>query len=239
MIYDVNIAIGHWPFRNLRFTDRPCQLFSHLKAHGIGAGIVRSYEAPFCADLEYVNGRLYDACADTSFTAAPAVRPDYGAWKEIHASVVSLYPSFHCYGLTDERTIAMAKSLATRSIDMLVVMREEDERVQNPLCKVPPVPAEDINALAEAVPEARIIVINGSQPEITAFKEPNILADFAYAEGFPCLQSLLTAFPVNRLVFGSNTPMFYTTAALNKLKDAELTPKQYDAITCGNALHKK
>ena len=113
MIFDVNTAVGAWPFRNLRFAGNPKALFDHLAKKGITCGVTRHYGAPFCHDLDFINAELAKSVVP-GFIPAFAVRPDYKQWKTLQAQAVALYPSFHNYKLTDPEAVEMVRDLASR-----------------------------------------------------------------------------------------------------------------------------
>ena len=234
MIFDVNTAVGAWPFRNLRFAGNPKALFDHLAKKGITCGVTRHYGAPFCHDLDFINAELAKSVVP-GFIPAFAVRPDYKQWETLQAQAVALYPSFHNYKLTDPEAVEMVRDLASRNIVIHIIIREEDERSHHLRAMVPAVPAADIEALADAVPEAKIVLINaiGGEPMIIC-NHKNIYGEMASFEPFDVKQAV-EALPADQLVFGSHTPLYYTTAALWKLERADLDADLLAKIHSGNA----
>ena len=110
MIFDINLAVGQWPFRGTRFANAG-ELFCHLKKYGITGGVVRSLQAPFCGDLDEVNARLTAECAgQDDFIPALAVHPQYRrAWRSWHHPVAALYPNFQNVALCSGKMIEMAE----------------------------------------------------------------------------------------------------------------------------------
>jgi hypothetical protein len=234
MIFDVNIAVGSYPSRRERFAD-PDSEFDYLQRNGIVGGFVRSLAAPFSADIYAANKDMIHNCAKHStFLPAPAVRPGYEKWREIKSRAVTLYPGFHGYSLLESSTIEMASVLARQGKTLLVVMREEDERGQNPLCKIPQIPVSTLNEFAMCLDGAAIIAINIYFNEIIQCTASNLFCDFAAAEALDTLQQLQKKFPFERLLFGSNTPLFYTTGALAKIRDSALDLSIIEMIQAGN-----
>lgn len=235
MIFDINTAVGVWPFRNLRFAGNPKALYDHLAKKGITCGVTRHYGAPFCHDLDFINGELAKSVVP-GFIPSFAVRPDYKQWKTIKAQVVALYPSFHCYKLTDPETLEMAKDLAGRGIVLHIILREEDERSHHLRAMVPRIDPEEIEAFADALPEAKIVLINAMGGELSLIaKHENLYGEMASFEPYD-VKAALAELPADRLLFGSHTPLYCTTAALWKLEradglDSELVAK----IHAGNA----
>ncbi|MGE4565945.1 MAG: hypothetical protein AB7F32_13805, partial [Victivallaceae bacterium] len=180
-------------------------------------GLVRSAEAPFSADPEEENRRLAERCAGfPGFVPLPAVHPAYGFWQQGHFAAAALYPSFHGYRLTSRAALAMARRLAAAGTLLVLVMREEDERGQHPLCKVKPPPAAEVARFAALLPEAKILVLNACWPEVMNLQEANLYSDCAMVEAFPALHGI----PPERLVFGSHSPFLCPGAALAKVTGA-------------------
>jgi hypothetical protein len=159
-IFDVNLSTGQWPFRRLPLADTD-QMLAKLKEAGISGGLVRSLEAPFSLNINEENDLLYEKLKNhPDFIPLPAVRPDFGLWKEINAPAAALYPSYHQYSLTSPECVEMIRALLAKNITPVIVVREEDERGQHPLCKVSPVSFDEINELAEMFPDKKFIVLN-------------------------------------------------------------------------------
>jgi len=250
MIFDVNIAGGRWPFRPARFKTLTEEL-NHLAGFGIRGGVVRSLDAPLAGNLEEANRQLSEECAaHPGFFPAAALRPDYGAWREYRGKAAALYPVFHGYELHDERTLEMGSFLAKQGTVLFIVAREEDPRGQHPLCRIPPVPVADVNRFAAALPEARIVLLNGYLGEVASLEADNVYAEFSSVETLNSLRVLLgmdgvssrRKFPVERLLFGSGSPLLYPSAAVAKLHDAGLNEesvRQIKSINAGRLFHGK
>ena len=59
--------------------------------------------------------------------------------------------------------------------------------------------------------------------------------DIAMLDGVGGVAGLLNQFPLERVLLGSNAPLFYCEAALLKLKESALTAEQEQAIRHTNA----
>jgi uncharacterized protein len=112
----------------------------------------------------------------------------------------------------------------------------EDERTQHPLAQVKPVDFKPLPAAIKKVPEARVMVLNATRAmSMTALQGTNVIIDIAMLEGVGGIENLLKDWPLEQLVFGSHTPLFYFESAKLKLQESELTEKQLNAITHENA----
>lgn len=233
-IFDVNLSTGHWPFRDLPL-EKSADLKVKLTVSGISGGVVRSLEAPFAMNIYEANEKLFAACKNfPEFFPAPAVRPDFGLWRDIESEFVVLYPNYHQYSLLSSECMEMVGSLLAKNIVPVIPVREEDERGQHPLCKVPPVAVGEINELAKSFPGKPFIVLNAYSGELQGLTAENIYADIAFADGFPALRKAVEFFPASRMLFGSHAPFFCVNAALSKLQYEKLTPEIIDRMVSGN-----
>ena len=233
-ILDVNLSVGRWPFRRLPL-EEAAALDSALEKAGISGGLVRSLEAPFALNVYEANEALMEACRPfPKLTPTPAVRPDFGLWRDVTGPAAVLHPNYHQYSLLSPEALEMVGALIAKKIVPVIVIREEDERGQHPLCKVPPVPAAEINALAEKFPDSPFIALNAYAGEFKVFTAPNLYADIAFAETFPALAFVVEVFGTDRLLFGSHAPFFCIHSETSKLEYAKLTEAQVSAVACKN-----
>ena len=219
VMFDVNLSLGRWPFRPSELENR-CMLASYLSKHGVTGGLVRSAEAVFSRAPDLDNQRLFSQCQDwPGFLPLPVVHPEWSFWKEFSkVPAAALYPTFHSYSLTAGATIDMARALARRGLLSVVVLREEDERAQHPLCRVPKLAVAELDAFAQALGNTPVLALNAYLGEILASQATNLHFDLAFAEGFPTLPALLDKLGSKRLLLGSHAPYFCVSAALVKLE---------------------
>jgi predicted TIM-barrel fold metal-dependent hydrolase len=59
--------------------------------------------------------------------------------------------------------------------------------------------------------------------------------DISFVETLNTVSALLKEIPATRVLFGSHTPFLYTRSAIMKIKAAEISQEDLDAITYGNA----
>lgn len=233
-ILDVNLSVGRWPFRRLPLEEASA-LDPALGKAGISGGLVRSLEAPFALNVYEANEALQEACRPfPKLTPLPAVRPDFGLWREVSGPAAVLHPNYHQFSLLSPEALEMVAMLIARKIVPVIVIREEDERGQHPLCKVPPVPAAEINALAGKFPDSPFIALNAYAGEFKVFTAPNLYADIAFAETFPALAFVVDVFGTERLLFGSHAPFFCIHSEISKLEYGKLTEAQVSAVAFKN-----
>ena len=216
---DVNLSVGRWPFRPLPHATM-ADLATHLRKFGIVGGLVRTAEGAFSSDPETENRRLVEICRTwPGFLPLPVANPFYGywhAWRNVPAAV--LYPGFQRFSLLAPETLTMARRLVAQGTRILaVVVREEDERAQHPLCRIPAVSAAALETFAWNLPETTVIALNCYGWEAMTFTAPNLYCDTAFVEGFPALAPLAEPLRRRRVLFGSHAPFFCVSAGLSKV----------------------
>ena len=222
VIFDVNLSLGRWPFRPSDKENRE-PLAAYLARQGISGGLVRSAEAALSRVPDLENERLLQRCQGwDGFLPLPVVNPAWRFWQNLaDLPAAALYPGFQHYSLADEASIKMGRGLAEKGIVPVIVMREEDERAQHPLCKIPPVPVAELDAFAQALGDAPVLVLNAYSGEILRATAANLYFDFAFAESCFSLVPLARKHGAARLLYGSHSPFFCASAATSKLADLD------------------
>jgi hypothetical protein len=115
----------------------------------------------------------------------------------------------------------------------------EDTRMQHPLVRVKDVDAAPLADQMARVPAARVQLLNwkalSRERTERLAGSGRMYFDLAMLEGVAALARLLRAIPVSRVLFGSNSPLFYFDAALLKLREAALGAKDEEAVSGRNA----
>ena len=233
MIFDANVWLGDWPFGRLGISD-PRALSDRLKAAGIDRALVSPCEGLFYRNPDEANELLLSRLEGVEeLLPAPVVDPSLPGTKEDMTRYAArgvrafrLLPGYHGYDLDHADTGAFLESFPEHLA--ILQIRVEDERSQHPLCMVPPVPVERILRLASLYPQRRFLVSGASMAEagLLGRSAPNTLLELSYAESLNTLARLIEIMSVDRVVFGSHTPLFYPLAAVAKLSDPEVTEDQ-------------
>ncbi len=247
MFIDVNVSLGPWPFWKFG-EDSPEKLSRHLKSEGISLALVSSLETVFYPDPRWGNERLF-----TNLNSYPnlvpiiVLNPSLSSWKEMlekydnlyNIKAVKILPNYHNYSLPSSFVSDLMKELAKRKIPLIIQMRLEDERNQYPLLKVREVKIEEVINLAKSFPSIPILALCPCFGEaVSLVKEsPNIYIDISFIERLNTLKTLLERVPEERVLFGSHTPFLYTRSAVMKVKTANISKKDREAIAFGNISH--
>lgn len=247
-LIDTNVFLDRWPIRHLPLAE-PAALEAKLKSHQVTEAWAGSLDALLHKDLAGVNARTAATCANHPvFKPVGAVNPTLPQWEndiercalKHHMRGIRLHPNYHGYKLDDPRFLDLLKLATSRKLAVQIACVMEDDRTQNPLLRVPPVDLSPLPKALEAVPGARVMLLNwqrssGGKPALLMLKDTNVLFDLAMVELILGIETLLEELPVERIVFGSYAPVFYFEAAKLKLQESALDGKQMNAITHGNA----
>jgi hypothetical protein len=116
-------------------------------------------------------------------------------------------------------------------------MREEDERAQHPLCKIPAVTVDSLELFARGLPEVSVIALNAYVSEALKFTAPNLYCETACIEGFPAVGPLEAKEKCGKLLFGTHAPFLCASAGISKV--AALDEKNRNAMekTLRNIFH--
>ncbi|OGV51682.1 MAG: hypothetical protein A2017_10160 [Lentisphaerae bacterium GWF2_44_16] len=238
---DVNVSFGNWPFQYFS-QDTPAKLSKHLKKNGIDRALVSSSEAAFFPDPDVCNKKLEASLKNfKDLIPVPAVNPLLENWENIidesNSKTVKIFPGYHNYSLSSECVEKMIEKLLKNKMPLMIQMRIEDERSHHPLCRIPPVPADDVIKLSLKYPNLPIICLCAYFAETVKLLKasPNIYADISFAETTNFLARLLRDVPAEQLLFGSHTPFLYTKAAVMKIEYAEAGTDIVEKITKTNA----
>lgn len=251
-MFDINTAIGHWPFRRLAETSA-AGLAEHLSGFGIaGAAVVNTH------------GLFYKNCHDANLELAESLEPHreclvgiatlnphYPAWeRDLCACVhdlgfrgVRLAPQYHDYTLGDSACLALVHAACTLGVPVFVPSRVVDIRQRHWLDTERTVGLSEVTALCAAAPDARIVFTEFPAVPVQlcdssgAPRWPNLYVEVsrmrsAYGQ---VLAALVHAVGASNVLFGSGAPFKEVEPAVLKLQCADLTEEQREAVGAGSA----
>jgi hypothetical protein len=251
-VVDTHVYLSRWPGRRV-IGDQPEELAAELRKQGVAQAWTGSFDAILHKDIGAVNGRLAADCkrhGDGLLLPFGAVNPMLPDWEEdvrrcsdqFHMPGIRVHPNYHSYTLQHPAFVKLLGIAAERNLIVQVVAWLEDERTQTPALQQSMVDLRPVAGLLERLPKARLMVLNGfvslrSAPlpwdRLKRFE--NVAFDIAMLEQLMGVKVLVDAVGVERVVFGSYSPMFYFESAFLKLSEADLSPRQRSAILSGNA----
>ncbi len=239
-IIDTNLYMSRWPFRRLP-GDEPQELMAKLRQMNVTQGWVGSFDALLHRELGSVNARLAADCRrygngillpfGTVNPRLPDYREELRRCAEDHRMPgIRLFPGWHGYKIDDLEAADVMSMATQRRMIVQIVVQNEDERTQHPLCRVPNVNIAKLPAIMRGIPEMRLQLLNNRTTQPALLKEliklGQVYVDFAMVEGVNGTRNLSEIVGPDRITFGSYFPFYYFESAVLKVKEAQLDPKQ-------------
>ena len=252
MLFDVNTATGHWPFRQV-----PNQNVSELKRLLTGKEITG-------AAVANTNGLFYHNCHDANIELAKAIErhrgffvgiatlnPLYTAWErdletcagKLGLKALRLVPRYHNYRLDCPEALAIVQKAASLKMPVFIPHLIVDVRAHHWMDTDQTVNLDEVGALCRAAPEAKVVFTEASiDPEELVDERgrrryPNLYFEMSRSHSvmYHHIKRMVKLIGYERILFGSGAPFKEITPALLKLQHAVLSPKEKNAIAWQNA----
>ncbi len=246
---DTNVYIGTWPFRHLPESSIDA-LLPTLSHYGINQAWTGSLEGLFHKDIAGVNSRLVESCTQAGEVLLPigSVNPMLPRWEEDLRRCVEdhgmkgirLHPQYHGYTLAGPEFKALLKAATAHALLVQIVVTMEDERMMHPLMRVEHVDVSPLPSVLIDIPKAKVQLLNAFRAvrgklidELVTTKKVSF--DIAWLEGAEGIARIRKQIPIERILFGTSSPLFYYVSSILKLKESPLTDEELAAIEAGNA----
>jgi len=251
-MFDVNTAIGHWPFRRVP-NQTPGELRRVLEAHGISGAAVAHTHGLFYKNCHDANLELAEAIAPHAgfFTGVATLNPTYAAWerdlvtcvRQLGFRALRLVPPYHGYALNDAAALALARAAAEMNVPIFIPHRIVDVRQRHWLDTEQTTGLAEVMALCRAVPAARVVVTElAVSPGAVTTADGAPLCDNLYIETSrltscygQTLSRLATLLGPSHVLFGSGAPFKEVLPALLKVQHADLEPHARAAVCVESA----
>ena len=250
MIIDTNVSLSRWPFRRLAGDETP-QLAANLRRRGVTQAWAGSFDGMLHKDIGSVNARLAAECRSHGkglLLPFGSVNPKLPDWREDlrrcheehRMAGIRLHPNYHGYDLKDPLFAELLSMAARRGLIVQVALKMEDERMQHPLMRVPSVDAAPLPDLVKATEGLRMVVLHWKgmltgQLCRRLAAAGQVYFEISMLDSLGTLDQLVEDVSIERVLFGSNYPLFYFEAAVLKIREASLTELQRQAIFEGNS----
>ena len=244
-LIDINAAYGSWPFRRVGHANLAA-LRDHLRDEGIATALAAHLGAVFHADPDPFNRELVaESRGLEGILPVPILNPHLPGWRERLARyrgeadvrAVRVLPSYHGYRLYTRPVFDLLEHTAEAGVRVLVQLRLEDERQQYFGLRIKPVPVKQVVRLARRFSDLPFVCLNAYLPEARTLAEETttVAVDTAFAEWMYAVEELRAVLPVERIFFGSHTPLLVTRASVMKLTHAGRPEDEVHAIGRENA----
>lgn len=249
-LIDTNVYLSRWPVRRLPHDDTAA-LVAKLRSQGVTQAWVGSFDGLLHRDLAAVNARLADECrrhGPDFLVPFGSINPKLPDWEddlrrcaeEHRMPGIRLHPSYHGCTLDDPSLGRLLELAARRGLVVQIAALMEDRRMMHPLFQVDPPDFKPLAAVVAKTPALKLELLNSAAvlrgpPLLRLINAGEVFVDLATLEGVGGVGNLLTQVPAGRVLFGSNSPLFYFESALLKLQESPLTDQQLLAIRCESA----
>jgi predicted TIM-barrel fold metal-dependent hydrolase len=251
-IVDTHVYLSRWPCRRI-VGDQPEEMVTALRSQGVVQAWAGSFDALLHKDISAVNERLAEECSKfgpgllVPFGAVNPMLPDWEddlrrCHEDFRMPGIRLHPNYHRYTLEDPVVIRLLRLASDRGLLVQIAAWMEDERTQTPAMQAQIVDLQSLPGLLQQAPKTRIMVLNGfislrsvQLPWDQLKKVKHLAFDAAMMEQLAGVRLLVDQVGVERVVFGSYSPMFYFESALLKLREGALTEGETEAVLHANA----
>lgn len=247
---DTNVYLSRWPFRRLPL-DQTELLAERLRQREVTQAWAGSFDGLMHRDLAAVNQRLTHECVAAGpglLLPIGSVNPILPDWqddlKRCHEQHgmrgIRLHPAWHGYELSHPQFEQLLILAAERRMIIQLVLSMEDDRTQHPVFRVPAVKTDGLAKILERVPAARLQILNGLRSLSLAQAAELAMAgkvwfDIAMLESVEGVAKLVSHVSADRVLFGSNSPLFYFESAELKLVESGLPESVLEEIRSGSA----
>ncbi|HIE11617.1 MAG TPA: hypothetical protein EYP62_08385 [Kiritimatiellae bacterium] len=241
MLFDMNTAVGHWPFRKVPHQTAE-ELRRMLEQAGFGGAAVANTHGLFYKNCHDANLELAEWLAPHGdfFAGVATLNPLYAAWErdlracreKLGFRALRMVPQYHAYELSAPEAIAMATAATELGVPLLIPHRVVDVRQRHGFDTERTLGLDEIGALCAAVPEARVIVTEANfsgrmlLDEDGAFRYPGLYLESSRAD----IGSFPEPVAAERMVLGTGAPFKHLRPALLKLEIADLKPSSRERI---------
>jgi len=250
VIIDTNVNLSRWPFRRL-VGDEPAELVARLRKRNVIQAWAGSFDGILHKDIAGVNARLAEDCRTYGqgiLVPFGSINPKLPDWQEDLRRCqeehkmpgIRLHPNYHGYDLADPAFAEVLRLATARRLIVQLALCMEDERTQHPLLRVPPVDLTPLADIVKSVPGVRLAILN-CNPRINLEQLPPVSSagevyfEFCMVEGIGGVARLAQRVSLERVLFGSNHPLFYFESALLKVQESGLDEAQKKALFEENA----
>jgi len=245
---DTNVSLFKWPFRTLPL-DQTDKLENKLRSIGIARAWAGSFEGVFQRDIEGVNQRLVDECANHPFfLPVGSINLSQPSWKQdLHRCIVQhqmhvirLHPTYHQYSFDSWSFQELLKIATENKLLIQIATTLEDTRTQNQLTARVDANLEQLSETLTSNPHSFIQLLNYRPAE----KMTKILAeheglyfDTARVDGTDGLKQISHHVPEDRLLFGTHAPFLIPEASMIRILESGIHTQAMDKILYRNAAH--
>ncbi len=247
-MFDVNTAIGHWPFRRLE-RNTPETLKNYLKQFGVTRAAVAHNHAACYLNVQDANLELaaaLEGAGEGFFLGVATLNPTYAAWeKDLRCCVeklafraLRLLPEYHRYRLSDSAAAEIIQAAGEMRLPVVIPNELVNYRQRSWMEPGAPLGTPALVETAKRFPNTTFLFMETAFPE----NPPEPYPENAYFElsRFRCcygraLDRFVEQVGAGHVLFGSGAPFKEIEPALLKLHHLRVTEAERAMIANSNA----
>ncbi len=248
---DVNTNLSRWPARRVA-GDETADFVAKLRSQDVEQAWAGSFDGILHKDTDGVNSRLAAEClryGRNFLIPFGSVNPMLPDWQEdlrrcrakYRMPGIKIHPNYHGYKITDPVFAELLRLATQQRLIVQVAVVMEDARKQSRLLHVPPVDLTGLLQVIQGEPAARLLLLNwpagvsDDQQVESLARTGSVWFDIAMVEGIEGVGRLTERVPAEKILFGSNFPLYCFESALLKIQESRLSEGQKRSVTQSSA----
>ena len=246
--FDMNCAVGHWPFQKLEY-ELPQAVEKRLREYDISGALVVNTHGLFYRNVQDANMELARWIAGNPFfTGCASINPAYPQWeKDLYICVedlgfraVRLTPLYHGYAPESELMDAALQAAEKLQLPVLIPQRIMDLRQRHHLDVTDIVLPQTVFELAERHPRCRIIctetlIVDEDLPRIKPLENLFIETSRQLAGFSGMFNRIVDTIGAERVLFGSGAPFKEVLPAVIKMNESGFSQEVFEKVANKNA----
>ena len=244
MLFDINTAVGHWPFRQIPNQTLP-ELKVYLVSQGIGGAAVASTNAVFyknCQDGNLEIARELEEY-DGFFVGVATLNPLFAAWErdlegcaELGFRALRMLPKYHAYEWSAPEAQAMIAKAGELGLPILVPHELVNFRQRHHLEPEKPLNFNEFLKVAKANPNTNFIYMETAVPPAGKYPKNLYFEMSRYRSSYSNnLNLLVNNVGADHVLFGTGAPFKAAEPAILKLHTSKLFGDALELISSENA----
>lgn len=247
MRLDLNVYLGQWPFRRLRYAGA-AGVRQLMARAGVQQALAFPLQAAFYKDcLDGVMEMVEDIGSQRDLLPLAVINPRFPGWEQdleqmvggLGCAACGVIPNYHGYRVYDRCAGDLFRKLGEMSLPALLFMRLWDERSHHWCMQVPPLAVEDVTYVLKTFPDIRLAVCNANLPAEGVPLAPSLTgrAHALLTTGYKSLnlREVIERIGAEHVAYGSGAPMYYPESALYQILDADIDDGTREQILGRNA----
>lgn len=245
-MFDVNCAIGHWPFRRLTRNTLP-ELKDYLQSYSITGAAVTHNHAACYINTHDANIELYEAIQadkDQFFVGIATLNPTYPAWERDLATCVEKFgfrgvrilPQYHNYLLTSRASWEIIDAAAEYDIPVVIPKEVVNYRQHSWLEPLDFLKPGELLATVSRHPDTKFLITETELPLAASYPD-NLYVEMSR---FQCCHSrkldrYIAGIGAEHVLYGSGAPFREIESSLLKMHHVQISDTERALIEDGNA----